>query len=154
MRRRSADRDGLAKDLAGLPGLTTEGLKDRWRELFGRAPPARISRPLLLRSLAYRMQEQVFGPLKPATRRLLDQVAEAQAAGKPIAVRAPSFKPGTRILREWRGETHEVTLLDEGVSYRGEKLRSLSEVARRITGARWSGPRFFGLRGKEAGDVA
>ena len=75
-------------------------------------------------------------------------------AGREIAAPAPAFKPGTRLLREWRGNTHEVILLEDGVLYDGTHFRSLSEVARTITGARWSGPRFFGLKGREGNHAA
>ena len=93
------------------------------------------------------MQEQVFGGLTPATRRLLQRVAEEIRAGKPISsVQSPTLKPGIRLLREWNGTTHEVIVLEDGVLFRGKRHRSLSEVARLITGSRWSGPRFFGLK--------
>ncbi len=84
---------------------------------------------------------------------MLERAALDQAAGKAIALPTPAFKPGTCLLREWRGETHEVILLGDGVLYRGERRRSLSEVARAITGARWSGPRFFGLKGTEVSNA-
>lgn len=142
MRRCNIDREGLARELAALPALPTDALHDRWKELYGKRMPSRISRPLLLRSIAYRMQEKALGSLKPATRRLLDQVAEERNAPAP----RPVFKPGTRMIRVWQGETHEVLLKDDGVIYREQHYRSLSEVARRITGAHWSGPRFFGLK--------
>ncbi|HVI49640.1 MAG TPA: DUF2924 domain-containing protein [Candidatus Sulfotelmatobacter sp.] len=145
MVRRTSDRSGLARELASLPELATEILKSRWQELYGREVPAHLSRSLLLRSIAHRLQEQAYGALKPAVRRLVDQAADE--VNKPTTAPAPTYKPGTRLLREWRGETHEVILLNDGVQYRGERLRSLSEAARRITGARWSGPRFFGLKG-------
>ena len=150
MRRHTIDRDKLARELAGLPGLPTEILKRHWRSLYDSDPPVRISRPLLLRSIAHRMQERALGSLKPALCRLLDQVALEQTPSSPT----PIYKPGTRLLRQWHGETHEVILLEDGVQYRGEKIRSLSEVACRITGTKWSGPRFFGLKNREAGHGA
>ncbi len=150
MRRRAANQDGLARDLESLGDLDTEALVLRWCETFGRPPPRRLSRRLLLLGIGYRMQEEALGGLSGATAQRLDRVARDLAVGRPIAVRAPAFKPGTKLLREWHGETHEVILLEEGVLYRGERLRSLSEAARRITGARWSGPRFFGLNAAEA----
>jgi len=156
MARRSNDMRRLAAELAGLPDLPVEELRRRWREVFDADPPERIGARLLARGLAHGIQERTLGELKPATARYLDKVAASLADGRSDPVPAPAFKPGTRLLREWRGETHEVTLLETGVLYRGERLRSLSEVARRITGTRWNGPRFFGMRSDktEAGHVA
>ena len=154
MRRIHIDPETLAAELATLDGLSAEMLRGRWRALFDGVPPARLGRKLLLAAIAYRLQEQALGGLKPATRRLLDRAAVDVAAGRPVAVPAPAIKPGTRLLREWHGATHEVILLDEGILYRGQRFRSLSEVARTITGARWSGPRFFGLKEKEANHAA
>ena len=106
-----------------------------------------MSRQLLLRALAYRLQEQALGGLDRATRRRLDRAAADLAAGRPLATSAPKIKPGTRLLRKWQGVVHEVIVLEGGVQYRGETWPSLSAVAREITGTRWSGPRFFGLKG-------
>jgi len=145
------NREDLASELARLPALDRAELQARWRALYGRNAPVQISRPILIRAIAYRMQEQVLGGLKPATRRLLDKVADDLAAGRPIAATAPALKLGTRLLREWRGKTHEVMVLEDGVEFRGERYGSLSEVARLITGSRWSGPRFFGLTSAAAG---
>jgi hypothetical protein len=106
-----------------------------------------MSRLLLLRALAYRIQEQALGGLDRATRRRLDRAARDLAAGRAVARLVPKIKPGTRLLREWQGVVHEVIVLERGVQYRGETWPSLSAVAREITGTRWSGPRFFGLKG-------
>ncbi len=145
------DASGLANALASLPTLDREELLERWRALYAKPAPPHISRPILIRAIAYRMQEQVFGGLKPATRRLLQRVAEEIRAGRPItSVPSPTLKPGTRLLREWNGTTHEVIVLEDGVLFRGKHHRSLSEVARLITGSRWSGPRFFGLKAGKA----
>jgi len=138
-------REDLAGELVKLPTLERAELQARWRALYGREAPRQISRPILIRAIAYRMQEQVLGGLKPATRRLLDKVADDLAAGRPIAAAPEGPKPGTRLLREWRGKTYEVLVLEDGVLFRGQRYGSLSEVARVITGSRWSGPRFFGL---------
>src|SRR6185437_16074609 len=103
---------------------------------------------LLIRAIAYRLQERAYGGLKPATRRWLARVADHVCAGRAIAA-APAhrIKAGTRLLREWRGVVHEVIVLEEGVLFRGDRYRSLSEVVRVITGSRRSGPLFFGLKG-------
>ena len=92
------------------------------------------------------IQENAFGGLKKSTKRRLEKVAADLAAGRPIKQPGPRIKPGTRLLREWNGRVQEVIVLETAVQYRGERWPSLSSVAREITGARWSGPRFFGLK--------
>lgn len=101
--------------------------------------------------MAYRIQEQALGGLDRATRRRLDRAAANLAEGRPVAPPTPKIKPGTRLLREWQGVTHDVIVLEKGVQYRDKTWPSLSAVAREITGARWSGPRFFGLKGAANG---
>ncbi len=110
-----------------------------------------MSRIFLLRALAYRIQEKALGGLDRVTRRRLDRAAADIAAGRAPAPRGTKIKPGTRLLREWHGKVHEVIVLEDGVEYRREAWPSLSAVAREITGARWSGPRFFGLKGASGG---
>lgn len=123
------------------------GLLVRWRELYGTEPPHKASRKFLIQAVVYQMQEQAAGGLKPATRRFLEQVARGGDKEKQGA--APvSIKPGTRLLREWHGVTYEVTILEVGVQFQGRQYRSLSEVAHVITGVKWSGPLFFGLKKK------
>jgi hypothetical protein len=152
MRRRTthgeAAADTLAGDLAALPGLPLDALKDRWREVYGRPPPSRLGRLLMVRGIAYRMQEQVLGDLEPATRRRIARAADDIAAGRAPSKSPSAIKAGTRLLRTWQDVTHEVIVLEDGVKYRGEVWRSLSAVAREITGTRWSGPMFFGLKGR------
>ncbi len=137
----------LAEDLAGLEGLPKEELRDRWAELYGGEPPKRMAHDLLCRCIAYRLQEQALGGLRPATRRrllkLAGQVEKGLEMPLPTARRVTS---GARLFREWRGEMHRVTVLENGFEYRDRRYRSLSVIARQITGTRWSGPRFFGLR--------
>lgn len=140
--------EDLSRDLAALPDLPLDALKERWQTLYGSPPPSGLGRALMVRAIAYRMQELALGGLWPVTRRRL-----ARAAGDIGAGRAPSappavIKPGTRLLREWQGVTHEVIVVESGVRYRGEAWASLSAVAREITGTRWSGPLFFGLKGR------
>jgi hypothetical protein len=146
MRRGHSDPEALAAELAALDALSAEMLRRRWRALFGHPPPARLRRKLLLAAIAYRLQENALGGLKASTCRILDRAAADAAAGRDIAVPAQPIKSGTRLLREWHGDTHEVILLDDGVLYQGQRFRSLSEVARTITGVRWSGPAFFGTK--------
>jgi hypothetical protein len=144
--RRARRAEGLAEELNGLSRLSRHSLSARWAALYGRAPPPRTSRALMIRAVAYKMQELVHGGLSAASRRAL--------AGGGIAPAAPEVRPGTVLLREWRGVTHQVTIIEEGVVYRGKLHRSLSAVARIITGSRWSGPSFFGLKAKRLHDAA
>ena len=101
-----------------------------------------------MHAIAYRMQEQELGGLKPAARRFLEKAAEDNVSGHQISS-ITNIKPGTRLLREWHGVTYEVIIMEDGVQCNGKRYRSLSEVARAITGTRWSGPLFFGLKKQE-----
>ncbi len=129
-------------------------LRAQWKLLYEIDAPPHLSRDWLRRSVAYRIQENALGGLKPATRRLLERVAEDARARKPTKV-VPMRKvgPNTILIREWGGTRHEVTVVENGVMFRGKSYRSLSQVARMITGSQWSGPLFFGLKAaaKEAG---
>jgi Protein of unknown function (DUF2924) len=126
--------------LAGLARASRDRLAEHWAEYFGVAPPPRTSRSLLIRAVAYKMQERALGGLPPAIRRLLSNDGPAPAR------RSRVLRPGSVLVREWHGVGYQVTIIDNGVLYRGERYRSLSEVARLITGSRWSGPRFFGVK--------
>jgi Protein of unknown function (DUF2924) len=143
----SATNSALADEIAALRQATCADLKERWRALYGTEPPWHISRDLLIRALAYRIQEQALGGLKPSTRRLLAKVAADASARRPIE-RSPqaTLTPGTVLLREWHGNQHRVIVREDGILFRGKQYKSLSQVAYRITGTRWSGPLFFGLR--------
>jgi len=137
----------ISVQIAALASLSMNELKIRWRDLYDSEPPPRISRELLTRAIAYRQQEQVFGGLEQSTRRLLERTAEDLSAhGRKRVAPTRKVSPGTLLIREWQGAAHQVTVLDQGVVYRDKRYGSLSEVARLITGARWSGPLFFGLR--------
>ncbi len=139
----SSDQTKLAEAIEGLFRVPTVELKRRWGPLCGSEAPPRISRDLLIRALAYRLQERVLGGLKPGTRRLLAKVA----ARKPLsALPVPELKPGTVLLRSWHGTEHRVIVRDRSIEFEGRQYRSLSQVAWRITGSKWSGPRFFGLK--------
>ena len=144
-----ADPEALSTELQQLAALAGKDLKVRYRSLYRSAPPPGLIRSLLLRALAYRLQEAALGGLSRSTRRRLVQVA-AKGAAQLLAAPALSCPPapGTVLIREWHGVAHHVTVLEHGVRYGGEHYRSLSQVARLITGTRWSGPAFFGLRGK------
>lgn len=138
----------LATELEALQALSRQELGERWEELYERPCPRSMSRLLLLRAVAYRIQERVLGGLDRTTRRRLERAEANLQAGKPLASPTPRIKPGTRLLREWQGVLHEVTVLEKGVEYRSDTWPSLSAVAREITGTHWSGPRFFGLKGQ------
>src|SRR3984893_1482109 len=137
----------VAKALVRLSALTIFELRGEWRRLHRMPPPMRLSRDLLTRGIIYQLQERAYGGLSKAAARKLEQAA-ADPASRGAAKPAPSvsLKPGTRLVREWRGGTHTVLIHADGVEWRGQRYRSLSVVARKITRARWSGPRFFGLR--------
>ena len=121
-------------------------LRALWRAKFQSDPPKAFGPDLLRRSIAYRIQEDAYGGLDPATTRLLKQLM-AQYAKTPGKIVMPRrIKPGAILVREWKGESHRVTVLEDGFAYQGKTYESLSEIARLITGTRWNGPRFFGLR--------
>ena len=136
----------ISIELARLDSLAISELRQEWRRLHQTPPPMRLSRDLLLRGIAYKFQERVLGGLSKATLRKLQGSGSENSSS--ITKRRPrvSFKPGTRLVREWHGVTHTVVILADGVEWRGQRYRSLSVVARQITGAHWSGPRFFGLK--------
>lgn len=141
----------VAQQIEGLPSLGVEKLRSIWVSEFGRPPRFRAQKELLALILAYRLQAKAYGGLHPVTRKRLRNLAEAFGkagdASPRIALRP---KPGTRLIREWRGATHVVSVLDGEIEYRGKRYGSLSEVARVITGTRWSGPVFFGLKPRTA----
>jgi len=145
------DRSVLAQ-IASLKVLATPVLKARWRELFGTEPPA-YNRRFLESRLAYRIQELAYGGLKPETIERLEALGEQLDGGNPIVRRTRTdMKPiaGTRLIREWKGVEHCVTVLDDGYEYQGRPFKSLSAVARTITGTRWNGLLFFGLKNQRS----
>jgi hypothetical protein len=137
----------IAKALARLSALTIFELRGEWRRFHRTPPPMRLSRDLLTRGITYKLQERAYGGLSTAIARKLERAA-ANPPGRGAAKPTPpiSLKPGTRLVREWHGLTHTALIHADGIEWRGQRYRSLSVVARKITGARWSGPRFFGLR--------
>jgi DUF2924 family protein len=148
-------REAISRKLASLRSLPIKELKQQWRSFYSSEPPHRVSRELLTRAVAYRIQEQALEGLKPSTRRLLERLACDARSGRPLKLSpcAPA-SAGTVLMRDWQGITHEVKVLDRGVLYKRKRYRSLSEVARLITGSRWSGPLFFGLRSKRQEDTS
>ncbi len=144
--RTSADLEAKIRELADLP---RPDLTERWRQLYRAEPPKGISRPLLTRAVAYGMQVKRYGGLKPAVRRQLRKVADGGSA-RAANVKSARIAPGMRLIREWNGSSHVVEAVDGGFVWNAARYGSLSAVARAITGARWSGPRFFGLTSDEA----
>jgi hypothetical protein len=145
-----SDAIDIAAELMRLEALTNFELRREWRRRHGMQPPKSLSRDLLLRGITYKIQERAFGGLSKSVLRKLSE-APSNVVRPPTPVRV---KVGTRLVREWNGQTHTVLVHADGVEWRGKLYRSLSVVARKITGAHWSGPRFFGLTTKQgAGDA-
>jgi len=143
----------LSKKIANLTDLTAQHLRAEWRRLY-RSHPPRLSRDLLVRTLVYRMQELAYGGLSKATqRKLIALTKELETSGSITSDSGPRVRPGARLVREWRGRTHVVVVTEDGFEYAGKSYTSLSKIAQAITGAHWSGPRFFGLNRSEVPGV-
>jgi hypothetical protein len=147
-------KPSILNQLAELDRFTPTEIKERWRALFGSEPPV-YKRPFLIKRLAHRIQELAHGGLSEATRRRMDEILDDAGydengvfkKDKRIFRKSPTAPvAGTRLIREWNGESHEVTALRVGFEYQGRQYKSLSAIAREITGTRWNGPAFFGLR--------
>jgi hypothetical protein len=122
-----------------------------WKQLFELPPPREARRDLIVRFLAYKMQERAHGGLSRETRSRLAELVRKLATNPNAELSGtPRIKPGTRLIRDWRGQSHQVTVLENGYEYAGKRYSSLSQIARLITGTRWSGPLFFGLKGGRA----
>jgi len=136
-------------ELDHLPSMPIVELRARWRALFKSEPPKAFGPDLLRRSIAYRIQEDAYSGLDRTTKRLLRQlkVQMRKTPGKIMLSRR--IKAGAVLVRRWKGQSHRVMVLDEGFAYEGKTYESLSVIARGITGTRWNGPRFFGLRGEK-----
>lgn len=141
-------RSEIQNRLSQLPRMSKPQLLILWPQLFRVPPPPKLRRDLLTRFLAYRIQERAYGGLGESTRKRLKELAhKLETNPKAELSKAPRIKPGTRLIRNWRGHSHSVTVFQNGYEYNGKRYSSLSEVARLITGTRWSGPLFFGLKG-------
>ena len=135
------------EELSRLLTLDIGELRQRWRGLYKTQAPPHLSRELLVRAVAYRMQEVARGGLRPEPQRQLRRIAQQFKETGDATTRArPELKPGTRLMRQWQGRTYDVMVLDDGFSWHGTRYRSLSATARAITGTAWSGPLFFGLK--------
>jgi len=137
----------LAQELKDLETRGDDELKNRWRSLYGTKPPHKVHRSLLIAAVAHRMQENALGALKSSVRRHLMQAVNNPATPR-LSPHSPSLRPraGTVLVRDWGGVTHQAKVLEDGILFRSKRYKSLSEVARVITGSRWSGPLFFGLK--------
>ena len=139
--------DAVSLQLAELSELSISGLKTIWRRQYQVPVPKGMSRDLLTRFIAHRIQEQAFGGLSKSTLRRLETLARSfEQPDSHAYASAPSLKPGTKLVREWGGTTHTVMILDDGFEYRGERYGSLTRVAAAISGLHRSGPAFFGLK--------
>jgi Protein of unknown function (DUF2924) len=143
------DREALDAEIGQLRDLDIQRLRSRWHTVFGRRPPPHLSRHLLFRTLAYRLQADRWGDLDGESRRLLDRSGSPEQAGKSaveLSRRTAAIRPGTLLSREWNGRMQRVAVVADGFAWNGKTYPSLSQVAFAITGTRWNGPRFFGLR--------
>jgi hypothetical protein len=139
----------IEAELHQLTGMPIAQLRLRYAQVFRSDPPKAFGPDLLRRSIAHRIQEKAYGGLSRSAQRLLDQMIKAYAAkpgGKIVLPRR--IKPGSVLVREWKGKSHRVMVLADGFAYGGKTFGNLSEIAVLITGTRWNGPRFFGLRYK------
>src|SRR5262249_19149082 len=140
MRQQRTDAAAIEAEIAHLRSLVLDALRRRWRVVFGRTPPVALSKDLLGRMIAWRLQERAFGGLDRESLRFLDGLA--RHGGSP----RPRLKPGTVLVRDYHGQRHTVTVAGDGFNWQGTTYASLSAIARAITGTTWSGPRFFALR--------
>jgi hypothetical protein len=143
---------GVEDELDRLATMPIARLRVRYQEVFRTEPPKAFGPDLLRRSVAHRIQEKAYGGLSRPAQRLLDQAMKAFAAkpnGKIVLPRR--IKPGSVLVREWKGRSHRVMVLADGFAYEGDVYGNLSEIAVLITGTKWNGPRFFGLRSKTQG---
>lgn len=152
---RSSTKTSVEDEIAHLRGLNLKGLRSRWQSVFQRPAPAHLTQHLLFAVIAYRIQADRFGDLDHATRQMLDGITTKEA-GPALSARLASFDqkrtkltPGTVLVREWDRQSQRVMVLADGFAWNGQTFDSLSKVAFAITGTRWNGPRFFGLRDKE-----
>jgi Protein of unknown function (DUF2924) len=136
---------GATTGVDELGRLTIKALRSEWERLFRKPPPDAFGRDLLCRDIAYRLQELALGGLPQGTRRKLVSTATRSSTAAKRDTSPPRLTPGVTLVRDWHGTTHTVFVVDGGFEHQGQHYASLTEIARRITGAHWSGPRFFGL---------
>jgi hypothetical protein len=143
MDQRAIDAAAIEAEVDQVRSLGIDALRRRWRMMFGTLPPKALTKDLIARIMAYRIQERAFGSLDPALVKLLTRLAEGKAKPDELKRR---LKPGTALIREYGGERHTVTVAADGFVWNGATYSSLSVIAHEITGTKWNGPRFFGLR--------
>lgn len=135
----------MSQQFGGLLSMKPPELRSKWRDVYRNVAPD-IGPDLLRRGIAYRLQERRQGSLASSTRRDIERLIKRLGKGEgELATDAPSLKTGTRLVRSWRDKMHHVLVLDEGYEFAGRRYQSLTQIAYDITGAHWSGPRFFGL---------
>jgi Protein of unknown function (DUF2924) len=144
-RPRSRDIIEVERQIAELIDRSTQDLRVAWRELHRTGPPQDLSRDVLIRALAHRLQEQTHGRTSRAQRRRLQTLAREFEKGSGSSDSGIMLRTGTRLLRQWHGQTHTVLVREDGFEYDGQYFPSLTAIAEKITGAHWSGPRFFCL---------
>jgi hypothetical protein len=142
---RSSKIDHIEAEIAGLPDRSTPELRLAWRKVYRREPAVGLSRDLIIRALANLMQERAYCGPSRSVRRCLNTLAGAFEKGSVSFDPGVGLKTGARLVRQWGGHAHTVLVLDDGFEYEGQRYRSLTMIADRITGAHWSGPRFFGV---------
>jgi hypothetical protein len=152
---RTATKTSVKDEIAHLRGLDLNGLRARWQSVFQKSSPAHLPRHLLFAIIAYRIQVDRCGDLDHETKQVLDRT-DSKDTGAAMSARLVSFDqkrteltPGTVLVREWDRQSQRVMVMAEGFAWNGQTYDSLSKVAFAITGTRWNGPRFFGLRDKE-----
>ena len=154
------ETSSVEDEIARLRGLDIEALRARWRTAFGARAPPHLPRHLLFAMIAYRLQAEVVGDLDAETLRHLKKInlapskTEAVPLTKALEQRRRELSPGTILIREWNGQTHRVMVVDRGFAWEDTTYDSLSKIAQAITGTKWNGPRFFGLRDKRSTEVA
>jgi hypothetical protein len=144
----STDPKAIEAEIDRIRSLGIDALRARWRLVFGAVPPKGLTKDLIARMIAYRIQEEAFGGLDRATIKLLDGLVRGDKSATEIK---RHLKAGTVLVREYQGERHTVTVVPDGFVWRETTYASLSTIARAITGTAWNGPRFFGLRAAKAG---
>ncbi len=150
---RAAADPAVEAELERLPTTPIADLRKRYRELFRTEPPKAFGPDLLRRSIAHRIQEKAYGGLPLSHQRLLDQLVKSALAKPNGRLELPRrIKPGSELVRTWNRRTYRVMVLESGFAYDGKTFASLSEIASEITGTRWNGPRFFGLRSSSSRD--
>jgi Protein of unknown function (DUF2924) len=140
-----SDITTVERQIAGLTNRLTQDLRVAWRQLHRTGPPLGLSRDLLIRALANQLQEESFGGVSRALRRRLQSLVGASEKGTMAVDPGLVLKAGTTLVRQWRGHTHTVLVHQDGFEHEGQRYRSLTAIAERITEVHWSGPRFFGL---------